>query len=292
MEETSIVCRLQRRYTAISFRAVWSGSLGRLSFVLWVAGFLASAPGIAQTVVTPFGALQNGHSLIAPGDLPPDMDAVLQKLGGRMQSATAAQITLTGTTTDKNGSRTSQIVVQAPGYLSYREGQTRALTFDGTQFQSNAGPITSADQSVLESFLAHLPDMVCLQFATGGSWRRLGGHFRTDNGKTPNYKGPYWTVYAFSPANRPGLTRGQALQQEIFVAIDEQTWLISEVRIASTTGPGQHSVTQTQFSGWIQQAGQSFPGKIVRLENGNQVLSFQTTQGNVAAAAPAAAFKP
>jgi hypothetical protein len=281
--ETSILCRIKRWHTTIPS---WA------SLVVWVTGFLASAPGVAQTVATAFGGLQNGRTLIAPGDLPPDMDAVLQKLGNRMRSAETAQVTLIGTTTDTKGSRASQIVVQAPGFLSYREGTTRAITFDGTQFQSKAGQITGDDQSVMESFLAHLPDVVCLQFATGGSWRRLGGHFRTDNGSTPNYKGPYWTVYAFSPANRLGLTRGQALQQEIFVAIEEQTWLVSEVRIATKAASGQQSVTQTQFSSWIQQSGQSFPGTIVRLENGKQVLSFQTTQASVSAAAPMATFKP
>jgi len=91
-------------------------------------------------------------------------------------------------------------------------------------------------------------------------------HFRTDDGKTPNYKDLLDDICAFTSPTA-GLKHGGALQQEIFIAIDEQTWLISEVRTVTKIGPHQHNVNQTQFSNWLQQSGQWFPGMIVRLEN-------------------------
>lgn len=194
-----------------------------------------------------------------------------------MTNANNAELTIAGTITDSNGSRPAQIVVQAPGHLSYREGQTKALTFDGVQFKSKDGQLTSDDERVSESLLAHLPDSVFLQIAAGGSIRPIGSHFRTDDGKTPNYRGPFWTLFGFSPGIRQGLTSGQAMQQELFIAIDEQTGLMAEIRLAT-----QQNVTQTQFSNWTQQQGnQWFPSQIVRLENGKQVLSFQVVQATV-----------
>ena len=244
-------------------------------------------PGMAQA------GLKSGNSLIDPtADLPPTMVAVLGALGGRLMTADKAQVSMAGNITDGTGTRAAQITVQSPGYLSYREGQSRAITFDGTQFKTKSGSPTANDQPILESLLTHLPDSLLLQFATGGALRRVGGHFRTDSGKAANYTGPYWTVFAFSPANRPGLTRGQALQQDMFIALDERTGLISEVRIVATTGSKQTTVTQTQFNNWIQQAGQWFPGQIVRLENGKQVLSFQTKQAAVGLSTAVTAFQP
>lgn len=178
-----------------------------------------------------------------------------------MTTAATAQITLTGTTTDTNGSRAAQIIIQAPGYLSYREGQTLALTYDGSALKSNSGQLTANDEEVFESFLAHFPDAVFLQSASGGSWRRIGGHFRTDNGTTKNYTGPYWSVFAFSPNTRQGLAQGKALQQSLFVAVDERTGLIDEVRVVVNQGAKQQNVTETQFTNWTQQSGQWVPEK-------------------------------
>lgn len=256
--------------------------------ILCVFTYLAyTLPSSAQNF-----SLANGTSFVSPKDLPPLLETSLQIMGGRMMSPDKAQVTLTGTMTDGNGSRAGQITVQAPGLLSYREGQTRALTFDGSQPKSKSGQFTADDEKVFESLLAHFPDAVFLQVATGGTWRRIGSHFRTDDGTTTNYTGPYWTLSAFSPKARQGLTSGKALQQSIFIALDEQTGLLGEVRIVLNQGANQQTVTQTQFSNWIQQGDQWFPGEIVRLENGNQVLSFQTQQASVGVSAAPAAFVP
>jgi hypothetical protein len=243
-------------------------------------------------ISTDGGSLTNGGFLIRPQDLLPALADSLQAMGSRMTSPDKAQITLAGTVTDGSGSRAAQIIVQAPGYFSYREGQSRAITFDGTHFQTNSGQPTAADEPVLESLRANLPDAVYLQLANGGGLRRIGSHFRTDDGKSKQYLGPTWTVFAFSPKVRPGLGPEAALKQPLFIAIDEQTGLMSDVRVVLNLGSGQQAVTQTQFSNWIQQGNQWIPGRIVRLENGKPTLSFQTQQATVGAALAPLAFQP
>jgi hypothetical protein len=267
--------------------AVWRRN--RLFLPLAVAVGLPIC-GLAQTVTQSPGLLSSGN-LIVPSALPDNFAATLQKMGGRMMNASVAQVTLTGTTTDSKGSRAAQIVVQAPGFMSYREGTSLALTFNGTQW-GTSGPVPSNQEAILESFLAHFPDVVCLQIAGGGIWRRLGSHFRTVAGNPSSYAGPYWTMWEFSPTTRPGLTAGQALQQNVFVAIDESSWLISEVRVVTKAASGPPTVIETQFNNWVQQNGQWCPGQIVRLEGGQQVLSFQTAQCSAGVAAAATTFIP
>jgi hypothetical protein len=257
-----------------------------------IAVVLALLPvsGGAQTTTPSSGATSTG-SLISYWNLPDNFASTLQKMGGRMMDASVAQIALTGTTTDSNGSRAAQILIQAPGLMSYTEGTNVALAFDGTQFNTS-GQVPSNQEAILESFLAHFPDSVCLQLASGGIWRRLGSHFKTVAGNPTNYTGPYWTVWAYSPAVRAGLTAGKALQQSLYIALDESNWLIAEVRVVTKSASGPPTVVETQFNNWVQQNGQWCPGQIVRLEGGKQTLSFQTAQCTAGPAAAAATFKP
>jgi hypothetical protein len=261
----------------------------------WLVALLSSASLAAQTTSAPTqpggGWLLNQTNFIAPGDLPPHLDRSLQLSGARMTSADKALITLAGTTTDAAGSRTAQITIQAPGYLAYRETQGHAVGFSGTAITANSGALSSGDEAIAESLLAHFPDAVCLQVATGGSYRRIGSHFRPDGGVGATYKGPYWTLLAFAPKQRPGLTAGLALQQQLFVAVDDQTGFISEVRVVVSAGK-QQTVTQTQFTNWRQQGTQWYPATITRLENGKQVLTFVVQTVSVGVAGPTTAFIP
>jgi hypothetical protein len=209
-----------------------------------------------------------------------------------MMSADKAQIVLTGTITDAGGARDAQITIQAPGYLAYREGAGRAITFNGDRFRNKSGQLTPDDEGISESLLANFPDAVCLQIAGGGSLRRIGSHFRGQIENAATSAGPYWTVLAFAPVSRLGLTPSNALQQSLFIAIDEQTQFISDVRNVVNVGPTNQNIIQTQFSNWSQQNGQWFPRDIVRLENGKHVLSFRVQQINVGAAAGPSTFEP
>jgi hypothetical protein len=173
---------------------------------------------VGQAICTGQGpSLPNRNSLISPQNLIPPLASSLQAMGARMQTADKAQITLVGTVTDSRGSRSAQITVQAPGYWAYRESSSRAVTFDSTNFTTKSGPLTPDDEAVGESLLAHLPDSVFLQVAFGGSLRRIESHIRTDDGKSKAYSGPYWTVFAFAPGLRQGLTQGKAQILEITI---------------------------------------------------------------------------
>lgn len=247
----------------------------------------------AAQVQSDQGASPARGDYIAQGSLAGLLGSSHQLVGGRMQDPEKARITIAGTVTDASGTRNAQITIQAPGLLSYREDQGKAITFDGSQASTKTGSLSGNDKAVFESLLADFPDSIFLQVAAGGSIRRIGSHFRTDDGTAKDYTGPYWTVLAFSPKSRPGLRRGEPLQQDLFIAVDENTGFIAEVRTAMESGSGAPQlVTQTKFENWIQQDGQWFPGRIVRLENGRETLTFQTQQAIAGASAAVETFKP
>jgi hypothetical protein len=183
-------------------------------------------------------------------------------------------------------------MIQAPGLLSYRETGGYAATFNGTSLSTASGAPTSADEPIMESLLANFPDSVLLQARNGTAIRIVGRHFRTDSGNSTSYSGPYWTLIAFAPTPRTGIAWGQPLQQEVFLAIDEKTGMLAEVRRVVQIGHNPPQVTQTQFLQWTQQGDQWFPSQVVRLEAGKQTLSFAVQAASVGAAAAAAVFEP
>lgn len=255
--------------------------------VLAQAIFATVLPGLAQV------AWQKRGTFIAPGDLPVEFAASLHRMGGRLASAEMATVSMSGTLTDSSGARTVQITAQAPGYLRFQDTSTaRVLTYDGTTWKNKNGKGGQDDARIEESLLAHLPDSFLLQLANGGGVRRIGTRFRTDDGKTPNYSGPYWTLYEYSPSIRPGLTMGQPLQQSYFVAIDEATWLISEIRTVIGASTSSRQVIQTKFNSWFQRGTQWYPGEIVRLENGKQILKLTVQQGATTAQLATSSFEP
>ena len=253
---------------------------------------VVGAPGGSGATGSPIAGILQGGSLVGPGDLPTVFGSVLQVMGGRLTTAANAQITLTGTTIDSAGTRQGTVTIQAPYQFSYREGSGKAITFNGTAVQSSAGSVTAADAPIVESLLALMPDGVMLQAANGGGVRRIATHARIDDGKTANYMGPYLTVLEFAPTKRNGLAWGSAFQQELFVAVDEKTGLVSEVRRSVKSGEAPVRVTQTQFQNWFQQGTQWYPGKIVRLEGGIQTLSFEIETANTGTASALQAFVP
>jgi hypothetical protein len=200
-------------------------------------------------------------------------------------------VTLVGTLTDRHGSRHARMTVQAPGYMHFSEDHgARAITFSGDRFSAQAGGSEADDERVRESLLAHLPDSVLLQLAAGGGLRKIGSRFRTDDGVKPDYAGPYWTLFSFAPATRRGSVLKEG-SQDVFIAIDEDTWFIAEVRVVRDLGTPNQKIIQTQFSDWTEWGGQWFPRRILRLENGDEVLSFRTEGAVVGPRQPVPTFE-
>jgi hypothetical protein len=254
---------------------------------LRLVGFLT----VLSTLTAAAQGIRLRHgTFIASEDLPGEFALSLKKMGSRLMSADKAAIGVAGTLTDDSGTRQVRITVQAPGYLRFQDdGNSDVIAYDGTSWRNTKS--SGGDARIEESLLASFPDAVLLQIASGAGLRRIGGRFRTDDGKTPNYSGPYWTLYEFAPPAHPGLAPGQALQQSQFVALDEKTWLISEVRRVEGSKAAPQ-VTQTKFNNWFEQDGQWYPGEIVRFEQGKQALKLSIHQASTGSQLATSVFQP
>jgi hypothetical protein len=252
--------------------------------LIWRFAGLLAALSLALLAAGQGMRLKHG-TFIAPDDLPGEFGVSLKKMGGRLTKAENAAVNITGALTDASGTRQVALTIQAPGYLRFQDQKSsQVITYDGAAWRKSRN--AENDSRIQESLLAHFPDAVLLQMASGGGFRRIGGRFRGDNGRTPGYTGPFMTLYEYAPAARPGLAPGQPLQQGYMVFLDEATFFMSQIRVAGAPG---HTVA-TRFNKWVEQNGQWYPGEVVRLEDGAEVLKLTVGTATNEAQRPPSAF--
>jgi hypothetical protein len=244
-------------------------------FLPLLAATYGAAPLLhAQTAISVSATLKLApSSYLTPTALPPNAQIYLRAIGNRLQSPGNERMTLTGTTTDPHGTGAAVLVWQLPGSVSLTRAASpnAAIVFLPTSGAVNASALAQADQDVLEDLSSGTHEAFLYSFTQKLGHRLLGTRFRTDDGKTPNYTGPYYDIYenfgAVPAAN-------SAVRQKWFY-FDSATGLLMKVRYLVNRG-GADLTVETQYSGWTTQNGQPYPAQIVRTENGAAVFTFKT----------------
>jgi len=213
---------------------------------------------------------------IAPTALPPDARDYLRAIGTHVQTPGKGRMTLTGTTADQHGAGTAQFVWQAPGNvrLDRQTAPAVPLVFTPTSGVQSAASLAQADLDLTENLAADSQEGFLYTFTQNAGRRLLGRRFRTDDGKTPNYQGPYYDIYEVHGAVPAA---NNAVRQKWYV-FDNTTKLLVKTRYLIKRN-GSDLAVECQYSNWVTQGGEAYPGQIVRTENGAAVFTFKTAQG-------------
>ena len=170
------------------------------------------------------------------------------------------------------------MVYELPGNvrLDRQTTPTAPLVYVPGAGVSNAASVAQQDLDVLESLAADSHEAFLYSFTESLGHRLLGTRFRTDDGKTPNYQGPYYDIYE---ATGPSPAANNAVRQKWYF-FDSGTHLLAKTRYLVKRS-GADVAIESQYSGWTTQNGQPYPAKIVRTENGTAVFTFNAAQGAV-----------
>ena len=250
---------------------------------------IASAVLLAMlALLMPAASSQSSSSakspLVAPAQVSPFLRPQFAALGDRVRKAGNERVTLHGTFTDSAGTTQAQVVIELGGKVSVtwagRPGQQ--LVFDGVSSKVT-GAVTNPND-LLESLVDDLPENLLLAGKSGIGFRLIGLKFAAAGGMCDLYDVP---------------TRGQASMKPAAqvkrYCFDSQTALLRWVQYFSG-GTVQHPTVQhpvevrTDFSKWINAAGQAVPGSIVRSRAGSQIFSFQVQTAVVSPAVNDNAF--
>jgi hypothetical protein len=176
------------------------------------------------------------------------------------------------------------LIWQAPGHLRFdRYDQPgKSLVYNAATDVARGVSLAGEDAGILESLLDDSAESFFYGFQRGVPHRLLGLGFRTDDGKTPGYKGPWLDIYV--AAGSTNSQSGKPANPKLYY-FDASSGLL--MRTQYSEAGGQDVVTE--FS-WQTVNGQAFPIRIVRKVSGQDVFTFTVTGTAVSAAVNDSAF--
>lgn len=203
--------------------------------------------------------------------VPPAARMVLTALGNRLTSTGRERMIWSGSIADSRGAVPVVITTEFPGKIRVEESSGRLIGFDGSSGWSGRGALQDNERDILESLTGDTAEGFLQAVVQGAPGRLLGRRFRTDNGKSPDYSGPYFDIYELVVAPPSRSDRQASLKRYYF---DSRTGRLHKV-VYAIQRAGQRVQVAVSYDGWKVVESQAVPQRIVRMENGQQVLAIQ-----------------
>ena len=256
--------------------------------------FLASLSAIMLvTALLPRAAAQGGPTVTVSGGRTitlserlvwPHLRAQVRAVGSHLIVKGNERSTLGGSITRGGTSTPIGIVTEVSGNLRYQEQGSdgiKTLATDTNTISAASGSLAFSDTDLVETLLNDSSDHFLVGQMTSAPTRFHGANYRMDNGKNPNYKGPWYDLYEVADQVFEPSGKARRIKQ---YCLNSQTLLLERVRYKLTRGGGQVRV-EVLLTNWKQFQGQQYPTTIARTENGQPIFTVVIT---TAAAAPAA----
>jgi hypothetical protein len=201
--------------------------------------------------------------------LTPRLAAHLNALGDRLEKSGKERLTVTGVLHVSADSlpRPVSVTLEFPDRfrIVIQNGpQSRVIT-------SDKGEQRTADELELIETLAY--DSAEHFFSAqmqGNATRFLGTRFRTDDGSSADYNGPYFDIYKIADHIK---TSGQERPAKLYY-FNSDTLLLERVTYVINRDGTEVSV-ETKLGDWRSEDGQKVARRIERLENGKPVFVFE-----------------
>src|SRR5215213_5444867 len=120
----------------------------------------------------------------------------------------------------------------------------------------------------------------------GNAMRFLGSRFRTDDGLSPDYNGPYFDIYKIADQIKAS---GQERAAKLYY-FNSDTLLLERVTYVINRNGSELSV-ETKLSDWRDDNGQKVARRIERLENGKSVFVLNIRSAQFARRADDGSFQ-
>lgn len=213
----------------------------------------------------------------------PQFQGFLSRTGDRLEKPGKERLVLAGSITRLISARMQthpiRLIAEYPNRLRLEEqidSQVQVTIFDrGETFTSNRSAATS-DQDVIETLAFDTVDHFFNGQMQGLGTRFLGGRFRLDDGQKTDYSGPFLDVYQMSEQIRIGTT---VREQPKFFCFNSDTQLLDRVQYQVERDKALIDVV-VQSGNWQKLQGQMLPGRIERLENGQQTLVLEVVSAS------------
>ena len=203
------------------------------------------------------------------GLLAPRLARHLNALGNRLEKPGKERLTVIGVLRLAADSQPRQIAatLEFPERLRLvvQNGtQSRLITFDG---EESKGQATADELDLIETLAYDSAEHFFAAQLQGRAMRFLGSRFRTDDGSTADYDGPYFEIYKIADQIKAS---GQERAAKLYY-FNSDTLLLERVTYLINRDGSDVSV-ETKLSDWDSAESQQVARRIERVENGRSVL--------------------
>ena len=205
----------------------------------------------------------------------PQLRYVAEALGDRLEKPGKERLILIGTlsrASKQNLPRPIRLVLEFPDRLRLEE-EDGVTTYNNGNFASSTGTLRENEQAEVESLIFDFVDHFFSAQMGGYSTRFLGTRFRMDDGKNPQYAGPFYDLYQIT--DRIGANEAVREQPKLYF-FNSNNLLLERVRYEIQRN-GKPVKVETLLSGWQKITGQPIPNAITRTEDGARVLMLSIT---------------
>lgn len=212
----------------------------------------------------------NRSAYVRRGQLSPRLAMNLGALGNRLERPGKERLTLMGTLRATAAeTREFAATLEFPEKLRLVVGgpKNRVVTFDGQQAEAAGVPPTADELDLIETLAYDSAEHFFAARMQGNAMRFLGTRFRTDDGSTPDYNGPYFDIYKIADQIK---VSGQERAAKLYY-FNSDTLLLERVSYVTNRGGAEINV-ETKLTDWRVVDGQQVAHRIERLENGQPVF--------------------
>lgn len=208
----------------------------------------------------------NRNVYVRRAQLSPRLAMNLNALGNRLEKPGQERLALVGTWRVAGAAQPREFAatLEFPDKLRLNVGgpENRVITFDGQQTNG-----TADDLDLVETLAYDSAEHFFAAQMQGNAMRFLGSRFRTDDGSTPDYDGPYFDIYKIADHIK---TSEQERAAKLYY-FNSETLLLERVTYEVNRGGSEINV-ETKLSDWRVVDGQQVARRIERLENGKSVF--------------------
>ena len=242
-------------------------------------------------------ALQ-GQGYVGPKDVPFGAVRALKMMGDRLQVVGKERLELLGVLTrageDAVGVR---ILWEYPGKVRIEKqsgeeeeeekAEEDVIIYDGRVVGKSRGSVGMADEDLVELLVHDSVEGFFIGQWEGFATRFLGGRFHRRDAEG-NPVGPDYDIYeVVNEVRLPGLE----IRQRKLYYFNSDTALLEKVRYRLSPERVRGAVeVSVEVSDWGEVFGQLIPGKVVRYEDGVEVVKLEIREAGIAAAAEDGSF--
>lgn len=242
------------------------------------------------------GALQ-GQGYVGPEEVPYGAGRVLRIMGDRLQVVGRERLDLVGVLTRSGQSAVAvHILWEFPGKVRIEKrlgteadpAKDELLVYDGAGNLLKRGDTAAlADQDLIEMLVHDSVEGFFVGKLQGFATRFLGSRYhRVDD--EGNAVGPDYDIYEMINEVR---VPGRPLRQRKLYYFNSDTALLERVRYRLSAERRRGAVkVLVEVSDWGEVEGQLIPGKVVRYEDGVEVVKLEIQEAGVGAAAEDGSF--